>query len=414
MAMVVSVDRVGGWCEPTAVSTEGTILHADVDSFYASVEQRDEPDLRGRPVIVGAGVVLAASYEAKAYGIRTPMGGAQARRLCPQAIVVRPRMDAYSEASKALFEVFHQTTPFVEGLSIDEAFLDVGGLRMISGTPSEIAGQLRRDVLEKVGLPISVGVARTKFLAKVASAVAKPDGLLVVPIDGELEFLHPLPVERLWGVGPVTAAKLREGGITIVRQVAELDEARLVRMLGRAAGRHIHALAHNRDPRPVQTGRRRRSMGTQRALGRRPRSPETLDADLVALVDRLTRRLRKAHRVCRTVVLRLRFDDFSRATRSHTLPEATAHTEVILATARALLATAMPMIQRRGITLIGITLSNLHDDRAIQLALPFDHPLAHAIDTTLDEVRERFGSAAITRAVLLGRDQGLSVPLLPD
>jgi len=396
------------------VSTEGTILHADVDSFYASVEQRDDPGLRGRPVIVGAGVVLAASYEAKAYGIRTPMGGAQARRLCPQAIVVRPRMDAYSRASKALFEVFHQTTPFVEGLSIDEAFLDVGGLRMISGTPSEIAVQLRRDVLEEVGLPISVGVARTKFLAKVASAVAKPDGLLVVPTDRELEFLHPLPVERLWGVGPVTAAKLREGGITTVRQVAELDEARLVRMLGRAAGRHIHALAHNRDPRPVQTGRRRRSMGTQRALGRRPRSPESLDADLVALVDRLARRLRKAHRVCRTVVLRLRFDDFSRATRSHTLPEATAHTEVILATARALLATAMPMIRGRGITLIGVTLSNLHDDRAIQLTLPFDHPLAHAIDTTLDEVRERFGSAAITRAVLLGRDQGLSVPLLPD
>lgn len=396
------------------MSTEGTILHADVDSFYASVEQRDDPGLRGRPVIVGAGVVLAASYEAKAYGIRTPMGGAQARRLCPQAVVVRPRMDAYSRASKALFEVFHQTTPFVEGLSIDEAFLDVGGLRMISGTPSEIAVQLRRDVLEEVGLPISVGVARTKFLAKVASAVAKPDGLLVVPTDRELEFLHPLPVERLWGVGPVTAAKLREGGITTVRQVAELDEARLVRMLGRAAGRHIHALAHNRDPRPVQTGRRRRSMGTQRALGRRPRSPESLDADLVALVDRLARRLRKAHRVCRTVVLRLRFDDFSRATRSHTLPEATAHTEVILATARALLATAMPMIRGRGITLIGVTLSNLHDDRAIQLALPFDHPLAHAIDTTLDEVRERFGSAAITRAVLLGRDQGLSVPLLPD
>ena len=396
------------------MSTEGTILHADVDSFYASVEQRDDPGLRGRPVIVGAGVVLAASYEAKAYGIRTPMGGAQARRLCPQAVVVRPRMDAYSRASKALFEVFNQTTPFVEGLSIDEAFLDVGGLRMISGTPSEIAVQLRRDVLEEVGLPISVGVARTKFLAKVASAVAKPDGLLVVPTDRELEFLHPLPVERLWGVGPVTAAKLREGGITTVRQVAELDEARLVRMLGRAAGRHIHALAHNRDPRPVQTGRRRRSMGTQRALGRRPRSSESLDADLVALVDRLARRLRKAHRVCRTVVLRLRFDDFSRATRSHTLPEATAHTEVILATARALLATAMPMIRGRGITLIGVTLSNLHDDRAIQLALPFDHPLAHAIDTTLDEVRERFGSAAITRAVLLGRDQGLSVPLLPD
>jgi DNA polymerase-4 len=396
------------------VSTEATILHADVDSFYASVEQRDDPGLRGRPVIVGAGVVLAASYEAKAFGVRTPMGGAQARRLCPHAIVVHPRMDAYGDASKAVFEVFNDTTPFVEGLSIDEAFLDVGGLRRISGTPTEIAVRLRRDVLEKVGLPVTVGVARTKFLAKVASGVAKPDGLLVVPTDGELDFLHPLPVERLWGVGPVTATKLRDRSITTVEQVAHLGETTLVRILGRAAGRHIHALAHNRDPRPVQVGRRRRSMGTQRALGRSPRSPETLDTNLVALVDRLARRLRRAHRVCRTVVLRLRFDDFTRATRSHTLLEATAHTQTILATARGLLATAMPMIQRQGITLIGLTLSNLDDDFAIQLAFPFDRSPAPAIDAALDDVRDRFGSSAITRAVLLGRDQGISVPLLPD
>jgi DNA polymerase IV len=184
-------------------------------------------------------------------------------------------------------------------------------------------------------------------------------------------------------------------------------------MLGRASGRHIHALAHNRDPRPVQVGRRRHSIGTQRALGRRPRSPGTLDTDLVALVDRLARRLRSAHRVCRTIVLRLRFDDFSRATRSHTLWEATSSTETILAAARGLLAMAMPLIERQGITLIGITFSNLQDDRAIQLALPFDRSLA-GIDTTLDEVRDKFGSSAITRAVLLGRDPGLSVPLLPD
>jgi len=396
------------------VASDATILHADVDSFYASVEQRDDPLLRGRPVVVGAGVVLAASYEARAYGIRTPMGGVQARRLCPHAVVVHPRMDAYSQASKALFEVFNDTTPFVEGLSIDEAFLDVGGLRLISGTPTEIAVRLRRDVLERVGLPVTVGVARTKFLAKVATGVAKPDGLLVVPTDGELEFLHRLPVERLWGVGPVTATKLRDRFITTVGEVAQLGETTLVRMLGRAAGRHIHALAQNRDPRPVQVGRRRHSMGTQRALGRKPRSAETLDADLVALVDRLTRRLRAAHRVCRTVVLRLRFDDLSRATRSHTLSEATANTQTILATARGLLAAAMPMIRSQGITLIGVTLSNLDDDGAIQLALPFDRPLAHPIDATLDKVRDRFGSTAITRAVLLGRDQGHSVPLLPD
>jgi DNA polymerase-4 len=396
------------------VASEATILHADVDAFYASVEQRDDPRLRGRPVIVGAGVVLAASYEAKAYGVRTAMGGMQARRLCPQAVVVEPRMSAYAEASRAMFEVFDQTTPVVEGLSIDEAFLDVGGLRRVSGPPTDIAMRLRRDVLERVGLPITVGVARTKFLAKVASGVAKPDGLLVVPPDGELAFLHPLPVERLWGVGPVAAGRLRDRGITTVGEVARLAETVLVSMLGQASGRKLHALAHNRDPRPVQVGRRRHSMGAQRALGRRPRSPDALDAIVVALVDRLTRRLRAARRVCRTVVLRLRFDDFSRATRSHTLAEATAQTQPILATARGLLTLATPMIERQGLTLVGVALANLADDGAIQLALPFDRRDPGALDVTLDKVRDRFGSAAVTRAVLLGRDPGLSVPLLPD
>jgi DNA polymerase-4 len=393
---------------------EATILHADVDSFYASVEQRDDPSLRGRPVIVGMGVVLAASYEAKAYGVRTPMGGREALRLCPDAVVVRPRMEAYSEASKALFEVFDDTTPFVEGISIDEAFLDVGGLRMISGTPEEIAARLRRQVRERVGLPITVGVARTKFLAKVASGVAKPDGLLLVPPDRELEFLHPLPVEALWGVGPSTATKLHHRGVTTVAQVARMSESALVSMLGRAAGRHLHALAHNRDPRPVVVGRRRRSIGTQRAIGRRRRTPEELDADLVALIDRLARRLRKAHRVCRTVVLRLRFDDFSRATRSCTFAEATGGTETLLAVARGLLEAAMPTIRTRGCTLVGVTFTNLTDDRAIQLALPFEHDRSQAVDHALDAVRERFGSRSIGRAVLLGRDAGLSVPLLPD
>jgi DNA polymerase-4 len=396
------------------VPGEATILHADLDAFYASVEQRDDPRLRARPVIVGGGVVLAASYEAQAYGVRTAMGGAQARRLCPQAVVVEPRMSAYAEASKAVFEVFEQTTPLVEGLSIDEAFLDVGGLRRVSGPPTDIAVRLRRDVLARVGLPITVGVARTKFLAKVASGVAKPDGLLVVPPERELAFLHPLPVERLWGVGRVTAAKLHNRGITTVGQVARLAEEVLVSILGPASGRHLHALAHNRDPRPVQVRRRRRSMGAQRALGRTPKSPDALDAVLVALVDRLTRRLRAARRVCRTVVLRMRFDDFSRATRSHTLPEATAQTQTILAAARGLLTAVLPMIERQGLTLVGVSLGNLDDEGAIQLALPFDRPRAGALDAALDRVRDRFGTSAITRAVLLGRDQGPSVPLLPD
>src|SRR4051812_41280498 len=265
------------------------------------------------------GVVLAASYEAKAFGVRTPMGLTQARALCPRAIVVPPRMSAYSKASKDVFAVFRDTTPIVEGISIDEAFLEVGGLLKIRGTPTEIAGRLRRDVRERVGLPITVGVARTKFLAKVASGVGKPDGLLVVPPGGELAFLHPLPIERLWGVGPVTARKLRERQIHTVGEVAQLPEPLLVSMLGRASGRHLHALAHNRDPRRVRGGRRRRSMGAQRAIGRGRHPPAELDATLVALVDRLARRLRAARRVCRTVMLRLRFADFSRATRSHTL-----------------------------------------------------------------------------------------------
>ncbi len=379
------------------VLREGTILHADLDAFYAAVEQRDDPRLRGRPVIVGAGVVLAASYEAKACGVRTAMGGRQARRLCPQAVVVPPRMSAYSEASKAVYRVFEDTTPLVEGLSIDEAFLDVRGMERLAGAPTEIAARLKDVVRRQVGLPITVGVARTKFLAKVASGVAKPDGLLVVPPNGELSFLHPLPVERLWGVGPVTARKLRDHGIATVGEVAWLDEGELVSLLGRASGRHLYALAHNRDPRPVRVGRRRGSIGSQRALGRSPKSPEAVDAALVGLVDRVTRRMRKAGRAGRTVVLRLRFDDYSRATRSYTLPHATAHTETI-----------------QGLTLIGVAVANLDGDDALQLMLPLDRRSDGALDRALDEVRERFGTAAVTRAVLLGRDPGLTVPLLPD
>ena len=393
---------------------EASILHADVDAFYASVEQRDDPRLRGRPVIVGAGVVLAASYEAKVCGVRTAMAGARAARLCPDAVVVSPRMSAYSEASKGLFEVFDRTTARVEGLSIDEAFLDVGGLRRLSGSPTDIAVRLRREVLDRVGLPISVGVARTKFLAKVASGVAKPDGLLVVPTDRELAFLHPLPVERLWGVGLVTSRKLRAEGISTVAEVAGLGEAELVRMLGRAAGRNLHALAHNRDPRPVQVGRRRRSMGAQRSIGRKPKSAASVDAVLVSLVDRLARRMRTAHRVCRTVVLRLRFDDLSRATRSRTLPEPTAQTETILAAARALLVVATPTIESRGLTLVGVSLTNLCNDDAIQLVLPFERHHLDALDAALDSLRDRFGAQAVTRAVLPGRNPGLEVPLLPD
>jgi DNA polymerase-4 len=388
--------------------------HADLDSFFASVEQRDDPRLRGRPVIVGSGVVLAASYEAKAFGVRTAMGGRTARRLCPHAVVVPPRMSAYAEASKEVFRVFDDTTPAVEALSIDEAFLDVRGMERSVGSPVEIAIRLRCAVREQVGLPITVGVARTKFLAKIASAVAKPDGLLVVPPDDELAFLHPLPVERLWGVGPVTARKLRDRGITTVRQIAVLPEHVLVSMLGRAHGRHLHALAHNLDPRPVERRRRRRSIGSQHARGRKPWTRASVDADLVALVDRVARRLRAAGRVGRTVVLRLRFDDFTRATRSRTLPLPTSSTHTILLTARALLDEAMPLLEERGVTLVGIAVANLDGGGTLQLELPFEEPRRDALDAAIDSVRDRFGSQAITRAVLLGREAGIAMPLLPD
>ncbi|HEY0535010.1 MAG TPA: DNA polymerase IV [Actinoplanes sp.] len=398
---------------------EATILHADLDSFYASVEQRDDPALRGRPVLVGMGVVLAASYEAKAFGVRTPMGVSQARALCPRAVVVPPRMSAYSAASKAVFEIFRDTTPIVEGISIDEAFLEVAGLRKIHGTPREIGARLRARVREQAGLPITVGVARTKFLAKVASGVGKPDGLLVVPPGEELAFLHPLPIERLWGVGPVTAGKLRDQRIHTVGHVARIGEAGLVAILGAHAGRHLHALAHNRDPRRVRVGHRRKSIGSQCALGRRPRPfSETqfaeIDATLAALADRVTRRMRAANRPGRTVTLRLRFDDFGRATRSRSVLKATMQTRAILDAARVLLAEARPLIEARGLTLVGLAVSNLEGEGAVQMPLPFDDPYDDQLDIAVDAVRDRFGSAALTRAASLGRDLGPSVPILPD
>ena len=392
-----------------------TILHADLDAFFASVEQRDEPRLRGRPVIVGGGVVLAASYEARAFGVRSAMGGRRARQLCPHATVVTPHWSAYLDASRAVATIFEDTAPLVERLSIDEAFLDVRGLERISGTPAAIAARLRRQVRERVGLPISIGVARTKSLAKMASAEAKPDGLLVVPPHGEREFLHPLPVERLWGVGPATAAKLHDRGLVRVGQVARLGEAALVSILGRALGRHLHALAHGRDPRPVRPRRGRGSFGAQSALGRASISRAGVDAVVVALVDRVTRRMRASGRAGRTVVLRLRFGDFSRVTRSQTLARATAATRTVLAAARELLAGSWSTIERRGLTLVGVTVSNL-DPKGVgtQLELPLDGPSLDALDAVLDEVRRRIGPSAITRATLLHRGVGLSHWLFPD
>ena len=414
------------------VSTGASILHADLDSFYASVEQRDDPALRGRPVIVGGGVVLAASYEAKAYGVRTAMGGAQARRLCPHAAVVPPRMAAYTRASDAVFEVFRDTSPLVEAISVDEAFLDVGGLRRVSGTPLQIAARLRSEVRDRVGLPITVGIARTKFLAKVASQEAKPDGLLLVPPGRELAFLHPLPVRRLWGVGAITADKLHAHGIETVADVAELSESMLASLVGGAMGGRLYALSRNVDPRRVSTGVRRRSVGAQRALGRagNTMSPADIDAVVIGLIDRIATRMRAAGRTGRTVTLRLRFNDFGRATRSRTLPWATSSTQTILATARRLVAAAAPLIAERGLTLVGFAVSEIDRSGAQQLMLPFTAQTEPAaVDAAVDRVRRRYGKSALTRGVSpasgwgylplgacpqVGRDPGLEMPHLPD
>ena len=356
------------------VSAPGTvILHADVDAFFASVAQRDDPDLRGKPVIVGGGVVMAASYEARRFGVRSGMGGAQARRLCPQAIVATPSWSDYVAASRAVFAVFARTAEVVEPIGIEEAFLDLTGRARTKGEARAIAARLRAEVREETSLPITVGVARTKIVAKMASRAAKPDGLLVVAPTEEQAFLHPLRVEELWGIGPKTARRLHEADLRTVGQLARTSEAALVALLGKGPGRHVHALAHNRDRTPVQP-RPPRSFGAQRSLGRaraHARTPQELDEMLAGLSERVTGRMGKRGFVGRTIVLRLRFADFDRATRSHTMPEATAAPEPILAEARVLLAAAAPTIARRGITLIGLSVTNLVDTGARrQLELP--------------------------------------------
>jgi DNA polymerase-4 len=301
------------------VSGEATILHADLDAFYASVEQRDDPRLLGRPVIVGAGVVLAASYEAKAFGVRTAMGGAQARALCPNAVVVEPRMSAYSEASEAVFEVFNHTTPLVEGLSIDEAFLDVGGLRRLSGAATEIAVQPGATSASRSACRSRSAWRGPSSWPRWRAPWASPTGCSSCLPAGSSRSCTRCPSSGSGG-GARHRREASQPRITSVGEVSELGEGALVAMLGKAVGRHLHALAHNRDPRPVQIGRRRHSIGSQHALGRAPKSSDDIDAAVVALVDRVTGRMRAAGRVGRTVMLRLRFDDFSRATRSHTWP----------------------------------------------------------------------------------------------
>lgn len=428
------------------------ILHADLDAFYASVEQRDDPALLGRPVVVGGGVVLAASYEARARGVRGGMGGARARTLCPEAIVVAPRWSAYVEASHAVRKVMREAAPEVEPVSIDEAFLDVTGLDRIGRTPVAIGRWLRRVVRREVGLPITVGGASTRMLAKIACGAAKPDGLLVLDPADELAFLHARPVGAVPGIGPATVARLEAFGITTVADLAGHPQATLQAWFGAHGGARFHAIAHNRDPTRVRAGRRRRSFGAQAALGRGPHAAEAVDARLLGLADRVTRRMRAAGRAGRTVTLRVRFGDYVAITRSRTLPLRTAETGVVLVVARELLAGVRAEADARGLTLVGIAVSALEADGApLQLVLPLgvdgdglpgagatcgsgrrgadgagetggaggtDRREAphdpRAVDAAVDAVRERFGTESVVRGRLLGASPETSPWVGPD
>lgn len=352
--------ETGGACEHVFVPA--TILHADLDAFYASVAQRDQPSLRGRPVVVGGGVVLAASYEARAFGLRSGMGGRERRRRCPQAIVAPVDWEACLGASREVREVFRATGADVRPVSIDEAFLYVEGLKR---RPREVAEEIRRKVRGRVGLTITVGGGATRLIAKMAGAAAKPDGLRIVEPEQERAFLYPLPLTALWGLGPRSAEKLHARGWRTVGDLAELEERDLVAVLGRGQGRTVHALAHNRELRTTAPPRRgRRSFGAQAALGRPQHAPEALEAALQRVVGRVGARMARAGRVGRTVVLRVRFGDYSRATRSRTLPVASASEETLLAAARDLLAEVLPVAGRRGLTLVGITVTNLDSPAA--------------------------------------------------
>lgn len=411
--MVGSTEPVGDHRRSARAPNDLRVLHADLDAFYASVERRDDPALSGAPVIVGEGVVLAATYEARAKGVRTAMNGAEARRLCPEAVVVPPRMGAYSEASAEVFAVFRDTTPVVEGLSIDEAFLEVSGLARTEGTPVDVAATLRERVRTEVGLPVSIGVASTKFLAKVASAAAKPDGLLAVPVGEELDFLWPLPVRRIWGVGPVTEERLSARGIHTVGELAAVPERRLMSWVGRASGAQLHALAHNRDPRPVQVNRRRKSVGAQQALGRRGVTRSEAEVLLTELVDKTVKRLRAGARIARTLEIRWRDQQMTSHTMSMTLEHPTDDTVTLLEGARSMLGAAWADMEPEGPGLLGFSVANLAEVQAVQLGFDFTGRESTGLDSTLDEIHERFGDRAVTRGSLFGRAP-TQTPVLPD
>lgn len=393
-----------------------SILHVDLDAFYASVEQMRHPHLRGKPIAVGGGVVLAASYEARRFGVRSAMPLGEARRRCPQLIVVDGSFSDYVDLSDRVFDICRSYTPQVEQISIDEAFLDVSGATHLFGQPATIASRIRSDVRRDLGLAISAGVARTKFLAKVGSRVAKPDGLVLIEPDGEIDFLHALPVELIWGVGPVTAARLADLGIATVGELATTPEEALVARLGKGTGRHLHALAWNRDPRPVVTRRRAGSVGAQSAFGRDERDFAVYRRVLARLADRVGARLRKKSRAGRTITLRVRFSDLQAITRATTLGAATASTEALYRVGVHLAETEIPhAAEGRGVGLLGLRVSNLVRSPHLQLELPLLDPhcdrvdrsgteralAAARLDHAIDGLRERFGKETVGRASTL-------------
>jgi len=380
---------------------EPTILHADLDAFYASVEQLLDPALRGRPVLVGRGIVLACSYEARTQGVRAPMPTRDALRLCPEAAVVDGHFDRYLELSSEVMAILEDASPVIEQISIDEAFVDVSGTTHLLGNPRVIARALRERVRAEVGLPISVGVASTKFLAKVASARAKPDGLVVVATGAELDFLHPLPVEAMWGVGRVTSSKLGKLGICTIGELAQVPPAALTSSLGPGAAGALHALSWNRDPRTVRGGRRAGSVGSQQALGPGLTDIALLDVVVLGLADRIGRRLRKKGRSGSTLSLRARFPGPRVVSRSHTLPSPTASTAALAELGSVLLRRAVGD-ETEPVTLVGMAVSGLTTDDFLQLELEIDGgdvlragsvaDLRHrSLDAQVDEVRERFG-----------------------
>src|SRR5215467_7999046 len=349
------------------METTATILHADLDAFYASVEQLLDPSLRGKPIAVGGGVVLAASYEAKAFGVRSGMPGRRARALCPQLIFVSGHFNDYQRLGDAAIAVLNDFTPLVERISIDEAFADVAGCTHLFGSPADIATAIRHRVREELGLPISVGVARTKHLAKIASQVAKPDGLVVVDPTTELDFLHDLPVELMWGVGPVTKARLAQTGVLTIGQLARLPRGSLEPLVGDALGQKLAALAWNRDPREIKTRRRARSAGAQSALGKKPAAASIYRPTLRHLADRVGSRLRAKSRLGRTVSVRVRFADLRAVTRSVTLPAPISATATLAEIAEDLVRVALAdHPDEQTISLLAISVSNLEDHSTLQ------------------------------------------------